>query len=485
MTAALATAAATPPSGPKGVGGPGSLAAAETPETAFGAVMAVLSAPTRAARQAAQSPTPAIADNTLGLGSADVMGLQDSEILDEVSEDLPTAPSDLAVAVAISPATATPEGAESAKAGADLTPRPSHAPANLRLAGLPAGLGAAAPQDLSETAQGQIATDPSDAPSLEAPRTAALNPAPVLRTNTDTTQPAPSAKAPQEPSPPVADLAAEAARPTADLSAQTPRPEAAPDQAASTLAAPVQVAGAQPRDGVASPRSDRAKANDEGRSSKDAAPIASGARPARSRGAASDSLAEAPPLPAASPDEHTTRDDTAAPDVLGSPETTATAQNAAIAGPLTHAVRGSPETVASLAAQIVKKLEGRSTRFDLELDPAGLGRVDVRIEIGARGHISAAMSFETPQAASELRARAGELRQALEQAGFDLSGGLSFDVAGDRGQARQDHQGAQQQASRGQAFQAALETAGDAADAAIHGALRLRRGLTSSLDLRI
>jgi Meckel syndrome type 1 protein len=157
--------------------------------------------------------------------------------------------------------------------------------------------------------------------------------------------------------------------------------------------------------------------------------------------------------------------------------------------PAPHAVRGSPETVASLAAQIVKKLEGQSTRFDLELDPAGLGKVDVRIEIGAHGRLTAAMTCDNPQAAAELRSRATELQRALEQAGFDLSGGLSFDVAGDRG--RQGGQGWQNQADdagsafRGQAFRAALETAGDAADSAVQGALRLRRGLAAGLDLRI
>ena len=167
------------------------------------------------------------------------------------------------------------------------------------------------------------------------------------------------------------------------------------------------------------------------------------------------------------------------------PDATPLAQGASTVAQAGHAIRGAPETVANLAAQIIKKLEGRSTRFDVELDPAGLGKVDVRIEIGAHGQITAAMSFETQQAASELRARAGELRQALEQAGFNLSGGVSFDVAGDRGQARQDQQNSQQQNFRGLAFQAALDTAGDAADAAIQGALRLRRGVTSSLDLRI
>ena len=151
-------------------------------------------------------------------------------------------------------------------------------------------------------------------------------------------------------------------------------------------------------------------------------------------------------------------------------------------------VRGSPQTVANLAAQIAKKLEGRSTRFDLELNPQGLGRVDVRMEIGASGRMSAAMTFDTPQAAAELRARAAELQRHLEQAGFDLSGGLSFDVAGDRGQGRQAQQQTDNdngQAFRGRAFQQALATAGEAAQSAASGALNLRRSLLSGVDIRI
>ena len=176
------------------------------------------------------------------------------------------------------------------------------------------------------------------------------------------------------------------------------------------------------------------------------------------------------------------------PDATPQADARAASQSAAPAVHAAHAVRGAPETVANLAAQIVKKLEGRSTRFDLELDPAGLGKVDVRVEIGAHGRLTAAMTCDNPQAAAELRSRASELQRALEQAGFDLSGGISFDVAGDRG--RQQGQAWQDQADngggfRGQAFRAALETAGDAADAAVNGALRLRRGVAGGLDLRI
>ncbi|HEX7887628.1 MAG TPA: flagellar hook-length control protein FliK, partial [Phenylobacterium sp.] len=180
------------------------------------------------------------------------------------------------------------------------------------------------------------------------------------------------------------------------------------------------------------------------------------------------------------------------PDGVPQGETRAAAQAATPASAhVTHAVRGSPETVANLAAQILKKLDGKSTRFDVELDPHGLGKVDVRIEIGAQGRITAGMTFDNPQAAADVKARAAELHRALEQAGFDLSGGLTFDVASDRGQQQQQQnqawqdQGDAGRAFQGRAFRAALETAGDAADAANQGALRLRRGVNSGLDLRI
>jgi hypothetical protein len=150
------------------------------------------------------------------------------------------------------------------------------------------------------------------------------------------------------------------------------------------------------------------------------------------------------------------------------------------------AVRGAPQTVANLAAQIAKKLDGRSTRFDVQLDPAGLGKVDVRVQIGGDGKMSASMAFDNPQAAAELKSRAGELHRALEQSGFDLSGGLSFDVAGDSGQGRQaqgqDADSNTGAAFRGRAFQTALDTT---ADAAPSNQLMFRQSSASGVDIRI
>ena len=98
--------------------------------------------------------------------------------------------------------------------------------------------------------------------------------------------------------------------------------------------------------------------------------------------------------------------------------------------------KANAETVVALAAQMARKLDDGITRFDLELNPGDLGRVDVRLEIDASGAVRAAFTFEDAHAAGELGRRADELQKSLESAGFNLSGGLSFDVSGDRSQGR-------------------------------------------------
>ncbi|MGZ6020205.1 MAG: flagellar hook-length control protein FliK, partial [Phenylobacterium sp.] len=167
----------------------------------------------------------------------------------------------------------------------------------------------------------------------------------------------------------------------------------------------------------------------------------------------------------------------------GDPTTASTTTPATVVAAAAAAVRGSPQTVANLAAQIVKKLDARSTQFDVQLDPAGLGKVDVRLQIGADGKMTAAMSFDTPQAAAELRSRSNELQQALAQSGFDISGGMSFDVASDRGQGgqAQNQQPEPGAAFRGRAFQAALDTTSET----LPLPLTLSRTSASGVDIRI
>jgi hypothetical protein len=101
------------------------------------------------------------------------------------------------------------------------------------------------------------------------------------------------------------------------------------------------------------------------------------------------------------------------------------AQQAAVsshAQGLTTLSRATVETTAQLAAQMARKLEGRSTRFDMVLTPEDLGRVDVSLEIGKDGQLSARLAFDNPAAAADLKGRADELRRQLQEAGFQVAG---------------------------------------------------------------
>ena len=156
-------------------------------------------------------------------------------------------------------------------------------------------------------------------------------------------------------------------------------------------------------------------------------------------------------------------------------------------GPVAEtAARGSPETVAGLAADIVRKVDGQSTRFDLQLDPYGLGKVDVAIEIDRDGKMTAALSFDSAQSAADLRGRAGELRLALEQAGFDIpEGGLTFDLSGQNAGFGGREAAQQDRAWNGRAFQRA-QTGAEEADLSLAATpYTPSRWTRSGVDIRI
>ncbi|WP_255354003.1 flagellar hook-length control protein FliK [Brevundimonas sp. Leaf363] len=83
--------------------------------------------------------------------------------------------------------------------------------------------------------------------------------------------------------------------------------------------------------------------------------------------------------------------------------------------------RATVETTAHLSAQILRRLEGRSTHFDMVLTPDALGRVEVSVDIDSDGQLAARLAFDNPAAATEMRGRADELRRQLEDAGFRVS----------------------------------------------------------------
>jgi Meckel syndrome type 1 protein len=481
---------------------PGPGAAAATPGAAAGvfeALMAALFPPT----PGSIAPTP----GAIAAPSPELLGdeapAEDAEVVTTEGEG----GSDAATALAASLAGAQPATAQApsnpAKEVADTPPawgqgKAKGAPAQpaLRHADPHANLSAKAadaPEGAADSPE--PASDASDAPSANTPSL----PSQAADTARAAVQAAParqSASAPPPAPTPVAD-GPDAALP-APPAASTPEGEAAaapqpavsdPDGASTVLAS---TATARPEAAPAQParpgRAEKTRGVTEDPGSADPRPTDAAGKPVLTK-----AVDPAARTPSAKPDTVETPAyaeaplDAEAPDTVQSAEARAADQSSAPAAQTAQPVRGSPETVAALAAQIIKKLDGKSTRFDVELDPAGLGKVDVRVEIGAHGRMVASLTFENPQAAQDLKARSGELQRALEQAGFDLSGGLSFDVAGDRGRQGQAWQETPQQGSafQGRAFRQALDTAGEAESAATQGALRLRRGVSAGLDLRI
>lgn len=134
------------------------------------------------------------------------------------------------------------------------------------------------------------------------------------------------------------------------------------------------------------------------------------------------------------------------------------------------------EAVAQIAAQIVRRLEGRTTRFDMQLNPAELGRVDVRLEIDAEGRLAARLAFENPAAAADLRGRVDELRRGLEDSGFQLADD-AFSFAD-----REQQERRQPPAWTHRAFAEGAETA-ERADLAAAPVVRL--AAATGLDVRI
>jgi flagellar hook-length control protein FliK len=72
-----------------------------------------------------------------------------------------------------------------------------------------------------------------------------------------------------------------------------------------------------------------------------------------------------------------------------------------------------------MAFEIVRHAQLGANRFDIRLDPADLGRVDVRLAIDGTGVVNAHLTVERPDTLDLLRRDAGALGQALTQAGLD------------------------------------------------------------------
>jgi flagellar hook-length control protein FliK len=104
--------------------------------------------------------------------------------------------------------------------------------------------------------------------------------------------------------------------------------------------------------------------------------------------------------------------------------------NVAPTGVLTAAApTGAPVPLSGLAVEIAAFAKSGKTRFDVRLDPADLGRIDVRIDVDRHGQITSHLTVEKPETLSMLRQDAPQLQRALNDAGLKTgSNGLQFSL---------------------------------------------------------
>jgi flagellar hook-length control protein FliK len=317
---------------------------------------------------------------------------------------------------------------------AETPPAPSDDLAALAPTEAPAVAGGGAAADEQATAPGTVAPASTDA---QAPSLAeAKAPADLPDLSTLSPEQPKAAPVAQPPAPLTASVAPPAprpAKPVVEATAPTDITDEAPATAAplEALAAPAEA----PRTRDVIDRAVTHRADAQGASSAgvapeaEATPFPDGAEPAPT--APAPRIAAVHPAALAEPAALTTpiADDA----VVNAPVATTAqpvetrAADPALSLALSTASHASIETTAQIAAQIVKKLEGRSVRFEMALTPEGLGNVDVSLDIDADGKLIARMAFDNPLAATELRGRADELRRQLQDSGFTVADdALSF-----------------------------------------------------------
>ena len=112
------------------------------------------------------------------------------------------------------------------------------------------------------------------------------------------------------------------------------------------------------------------------------------------------------------------------------PQLPAVATPAALAGPLSVTpAMNAAVPLGGLALEIAVSARNGKSRFEIRLDPADLGRIDVRIDVDRNGQVTSHLTVEKPETLSMLRQDAPQLQRQLDDAGFKTgNGGLQFSL---------------------------------------------------------
>jgi hypothetical protein len=97
-------------------------------------------------------------------------------------------------------------------------------------------------------------------------------------------------------------------------------------------------------------------------------------------------------------------------------------------------LQSAPPATIQVYSRIIDNFAGRTQRFEVRLDPAELGRVDVRIEVGADKKVHAVLAAHDSAALTDLMRGQRSLENALRQSGIDVAdGGVKFELSNDAG----------------------------------------------------
>ncbi|KAF0229603.1 MAG: flagellar hook-length control [Beijerinckiaceae bacterium] len=116
---------------------------------------------------------------------------------------------------------------------------------------------------------------------------------------------------------------------------------------------------------------------------------------------------------------------------------------------MASALNRAPETLRPTPLQMLPIEIGMQavrgvTNFQIRLDPAELGRVDVKLQIRENGEVNASLVVDRVETLQMLRRDASTLQNAFEQAGLKQSpDGLSFSLRGEGREGQQQDQRAQ------------------------------------------
>jgi flagellar hook-length control protein FliK len=158
-----------------------------------------------------------------------------------------------------------------------------------------------------------------------------------------------------------------------------------------------------------------------------AKPIASDRGPSVQPNHEHNAAPAAPQVSASAPDANPQATSAVQPQFTAATTTTSATASTATLSVATPGASAVP--VSGLPIEIAASVRSGKTRFEVSLDPADLGRIDVRIAVDRNGQVTSHLAVEKPETLSMLRQDASQLQRALDDAGLKTgSNGLQFSL---------------------------------------------------------